>query len=107
MSSLVSYLFDPESDVLSKLPPIESSIKERKIVEKLTRLSRKNELSTTKSRANTVSPVMTNVLMTSPLRDKNMDFAENVSKKLIRLVGNIFSDEMRTKLMNVYMKKFK
>ena len=84
-----------------------ASIKERKIVEKLTRLSRKNEITTAKRRANTVSPVMTNVLMTSPLRDKNLDFAENITKKLIRSVQMVISEEMRTRLMNVYMKKFK
>nr|CAG4716908.1 unnamed protein product [Naegleria fowleri] len=107
MSSLVSYLFDPDSDVLSKLPPIESNIKERKIIEKLSRISRKDELVSTKRKANSVSPVMTNVLLTSPLRDKNLEFSDNLSKRIIKSVVSVLSEDLRMKLMNIYMKKSK
>ncbi|KAG2387707.1 hypothetical protein C9374_001301 [Naegleria lovaniensis] len=107
MSSLVSFLFDPDSDVLSKLPPIESNAKERKIIEKLSRITRKDELVSTKRKANSVSPVMTSVLLSSPLRDKNLEFSDNLSKRIIKSVVSVLSEDLRAKLMNIYMKKSK
>ncbi|KAL9644144.1 hypothetical protein ABK040_005609 [Willaertia magna] len=102
VSSMVSFLFDPEYDLLSKLSPIEANLKERKMIRRMNRLKKDEDNLTIKEKVTLLSPVMTSIVRNRKVNE----FKGHASKKLEQFVLTVIDDKFRSDLLRIYMKKF-